>query len=181
MITCHKPVQSYTRWVIFLTIAIIGLIGTVFFFDGYTGRARQIGFNVHILPLGNAVLNSLTTVFLSSALWAIRKKNVRLHKRFIYAAFFTTGLFLLNYLVYHLLSDSTRYGGTGLAAAIYYFVLLTHVSLAIVIVPLALQTFFLGRANRIAKHRSLAKWTAPLWLYVSITGVIVYLMISPYY
>ncbi len=178
MITSHKPAQDYTRWVIFLSVAIIGLIGTVFFFDGYTGR---VGFNLRILPLGNAVLNSLTTIFLCAALCAIRKKNVRLHQRFIYAAFFTTGLFLLTYLLYHFLSDSTRYGGTGLLLGVYYFVLLTHIVLAIVIVPLALQTFFWGITNRLDKHRALARWTMPLWLYVSITGVIVYLMISPYY
>jgi len=178
MITSHKPVQNYTCWVVFLSVAVIGMIGAVFFFDRGAGHR---GFNVRILPLANAVLNSLTTIFLFSALWAIRKKNVRLHKRFIYAAFFTTGFFLLSYLTYHFLSDSTRYGGTGLAAWIYYFILLTHILLAAVIVPLALQTFFLGVSKRIDKHRSLARWTMPLWLYVSVTGVIVYLMISPYY
>lgn len=178
MTTSPKPAPNYTRWVIFLSIAINGLIATVFFLKGSN---KPVGFNVQVLPLANAILNSFTTVFLLSALYAIRKKNVRLHRRFIYAAFTTTGLFLLTYLTYHYLSESTRYGGTGIMAGVYYFVLLTHIVLAAVIVPLALATFFRGIANRIDKHRALARWTMPLWLYVSITGVIVYLMVSPYY
>lgn len=163
---------------IFLTLAINGLIAVVFFLDG---DATNVGFDVHLLPLANAVLNSSTTVFLLSALYAIKQKNVRVHRRFIYAAFATTGLFLVNYLAYHYLSESTRYGGAGFLKGLYYFVLLTHIVLAAVIVPLALVTFFRGINNRVAEHRAIAKWTMPLWLYVSITGVIVYVMISPYY
>lgn len=169
---------SYTQWVVLLTLAINGLVAAVFFFDRDPG---EVGFDVHLLPLANAVLNSFTTCFLLAAFWAIKRKDVVLHRRFIYAAFTATGLFLLTYLTYHSLSESTRYGGSGLAAAIYYFVLLTHVALAAAIVPLALVTFFRGVSGRIAEHRRIAKWTMPLWLYVSVTGVIVYVMISPYY
>jgi putative membrane protein len=170
--------SNYTPWVIFLTIAINGLIAIVFLLDANT---RDVGFDVHVLPLVNAILNSLTTVFLLSALAAIKRKNVRVHRRFIYAAFTTTGLFLVTYLAYHSLSESTRYGGEGFLRGIYYFVLLTHIVLAALIVPLVLVTFFRGINNRVAEHRAIAKWTMPLWLYVSVTGVIVYVMISPYY
>jgi putative membrane protein len=170
--------SNYTPWIIFLTLGINGLIAVVFLFDR-TGS--DVGFDVHVLPFVNAILNSLTTVFLLSALAAIKQKNVRVHRRFIYAAFITTGLFLVTYLAYHSLSESTRYGGEGLLRGIYYVVLLTHVVLAALIVPLALVTFFRGINNRVAEHRAIARWTMPLWLYVSITGVIVYVMISPYY
>jgi putative membrane protein len=170
--------SNYTPWVIFLTLAINGLIALVFLVDASTGA---VGFDVHVLPLVNAILNSLTTVFLISALVAIKRKNVRVHRRFIYAAFTTTGLFLVTYLAYHSLSESTRYGGDGVLRGVYYFVLLTHIVLAALIVPLALVTFFRGINNRVAEHRAIAKWTMPLWLYVSVTGVIVYVMISPYY
>jgi putative membrane protein len=170
--------STYTPWVVALTLAINGLIAVVFF----AGRAPvDVGFDIRLLPRTNAVLNSFTTVFLLAALWAIRRKDVRLHRRFIYAAFTTTGLFLVTYLAYHSLSESTRYGGSGVWAGIYYFVLLTHIVLAAVIVPLALVTFFRGIGNRVAEHRAIARWTMPLWLYVSATGVIVYWMISPYY
>lgn len=170
--------SNYTPWVIILTLAINGLIALVFFRDA---GASSFGFDVHLLPLGNAVLNSSTTVFLLSALYAIKQKNVLVHRRFIYAAFATTGLFLVNYLAYHYLSESTRYGGAGVLKGLYYFVLLTHVALAAVIVPLALVTFFRGINNQVAEHRAIARWTMPLWLYVSISGVVVYVMISPYY
>ena len=170
--------SNYTPWVIFLTLTINGLIAIVFLLDR---SGSDVGFDVHVLPLVNAILNSLTTVFLLSALAAIKRKNIRVHRRFIYAAFTTTGLFLVTYLAYHSLSESTRYGGEGILRSIYYFVLLTHIVLAAVIVPLALVTFFRGINNRVAEHRAIAKWTMPLWLYVSITGVIVYVMISPYY
>ena len=169
---------SYTPWVVFLTLAINGLIAVVFFLDG---GGTKVGFDVHVLPLINAVLNSMTTVFLVAALVAIKQHNVRLHQRLIYGAFTTTGLFLVTYLTYHSLSESTRYGGEGVLRGVYYFILLTHIVLAAVIVPLALVTFFRGINNRVAEHRAIAKWTMPLWLYVSVTGVVVYLMISPYY
>jgi putative membrane protein len=170
--------SSYTPWVVFLTLAINGLIAVVFFLDA---GDRTVGFDVHMLPRINAILNSMTTVFLVAALVAIKQRNIRLHQRLIYGAFTTTGLFLVTYLTYHSLSESTRYGGEGLLRNVYYFILLTHIVLAAVIVPLALVTFFRGINNRVAEHRAIAKWTMPLWLYVSVTGVLVYLMISPYY
>ncbi|MBX7158350.1 MAG: DUF420 domain-containing protein [Verrucomicrobiae bacterium] len=173
-----KPVPTYGRWVILLTLIINGAVAYLFFTEGYQGK---IGFDLRILPKINAILNSFTTVFLLAALFAILKKQVRLHFYFIISAFITTALFLITYLVYHFLAETTRYGGTGIMAALYYFILITHVFLAMVIVPLALVTFFRGIHNQVQKHRAIAHWTMPLWLYVSITGVIVYLMISPYY
>ena len=173
-----EPIPTYGRWVILLTLVINGLVAYLFFAEGYQGK---VGFDIRILPKINAILNSFTTVFLLAALFAILKKQIRLHFYFIIAAFTTTFLFLITYLTYHFLAESTHYGGTGMIAKIYYFILITHIILAIVIVPLALLTFFRGINNYVDKHRAIARWTMPLWLYVSITGVIVYLMISPYY
>lgn len=168
----------YRNWVIALTLAINGLIAASFYIGGYEG---QVGFDVKILPLINALLNSFTTVFLFAALISILKKQVALHRFFIFCAFGTTALFLVTYLLYHFLADSTRYGGDGVIAGVYYFILISHIILAAAIVPLALITVFRGLTNRIPQHRKIARWTMPLWLYVSITGVVVYLMISPYY
>jgi putative membrane protein len=178
MIENIKPVPTYGRWVILLTLVINGLVTYLFFAEGYQGK---VSFDLRILPKINAILNSFTTVFLLAALFAIIKKQVKLHFYFIIAAFITTALFLVTYLVYHFLAESTRYGGAGIMAKIYYFILISHILLAIVIVPLALVTFFRGIHNQVEKHRTIARWTMPLWLYVSITGVLVYLMISPYY
>lgn len=173
-----SEVVPYRKWVIALTFAINGLVVVAFLLGDYQG---DVGFDVRVLPLINAVLNSFTTVFLVAALVSILKKQVGLHKFFIFCAFGTTALFLVTYLTYHFLSESTRYGGEGVLRGVYYFVLLTHIVLAAVIVPLALVTVFRALTGRIAAHRRIARWTMPLWLYVSVTGVVVYLMISPYY
>jgi putative membrane protein len=170
--------RDYTPLVAVLSAAIIGLVAVVFFVGG--GETVP-GVDVRFLPLVNAVLNTMTTLFLIAAFLAVHRKNIVWHRRFIYGAFSTTGLFLVTYLIYHALSESTRYGGSGLMAGIYYFVLLSHIVLAAVIVPLALVTFFRGISNQIERHRAIARWTMPLWLYVSMTGVLVYLMIAPYY
>ena len=173
-----SEIVPYRKWVIALTFAINGLVAVAFFVGDYEGA---VGFDVRVLPLINAVLNSFTTVFLVAALLAIVRGNVGLHKFFIFCAFGTTALFLVTYLGYHFLSDSTRYGGEGVWKGVYYFILITHIVLAAAIVPLALVTAFRALSGRIALHRRIARWTMPLWLYVSITGVVVYLMISPYY
>ncbi|WP_018921396.1 DUF420 domain-containing protein [Salsuginibacillus kocurii] len=175
----NDSARNYTPLVVTLTIVINGLIVILFFMDGYQGDL--LGFDLTLLPLMNAIFNSFTTVFLFAALFAILKRNVKLHRRFIYAAFTSTGLFLITYLFHHYLADSTSYGGSGVMAWVYYFILVTHIVLAAVIVPLALLSFFRGISNQVEKHRRIARWTMPLWLYVSITGVLVYLMISPYY
>ncbi|MDQ0298999.1 putative membrane protein [Salibacterium salarium] len=166
-------------WIaVILTIVINGLITILFFMDG---NDEGIGFDLTILPMLNAIFNSFTTVFLLMALFFILRKNIKMHRRFIYAAFTTTSLFLVTYLVYHYLAESTEYGGSGWLESVYYFILISHIILAIVIVPLAVITFLRGIKYQVAKHRKIARWTMPIWLYVSVTGVIVYIMISPYY
>lgn len=169
------------RWItitiIALTIMINGVVLALLFMPQMGGSEKDYTF----LPLFNAILNGFTFVFLSLAFYMIARKNVTWHRRFIFAAFTTTALFLVSYLTYHALSESTSYGGEGLLAGIYYFVLITHIVLAAVIVPLALFTLARGLRMNVPAHRKLARWTMPLWLYVSLTGVIVYVMISPYY
>lgn len=170
--------KNYTPLVAVLTVVIVGLVAVLFFLPAYDG---EIGFDVKLLPLLNAIFNSFTFLFLMVALVAIMKRNVKMHRTFIGLAFMTTTLFLASYVTYHYLTESTPYGGEGLLKGIYLFVLLTHIVLAIVVVPLALLSLARGLANQVDKHRKIARWTMPIWLYVSLTGVIVYLMISPYY
>ncbi|WP_226658672.1 DUF420 domain-containing protein [Pseudalkalibacillus hwajinpoensis] len=170
--------RNYTPWIVGLSIAVNVLVVILFFLPEYSG---DVGFDITLLPLLNAVFNSFTFVFLVAALIFIKQKNIKLHKRFIFAAFTTTALFLVSYVTYHGLSESTSFGGEGLIRPIYFFILITHIILAAAIVPLALITVTRGLNMRVEKHRKIARWTMPLWLYVSITGVVVYLMISPYY
>lgn len=170
--------KNVTPLVVTLTVVIVAVVTILFFLPAYDG---EIGFNVKILPLLNAITNSLTFLALLVALIAIRRKNIRMHRLFIGFAFATTTLFLVSYVTYHYLTESTPYGGDGLMRGIYFFILLSHIVLAIIVVPLALLSLARGLANKVDKHRRIARWTMPIWLYVSLTGVIVYLMISPYY
>ncbi|KFZ41374.1 MULTISPECIES: DUF420 domain-containing protein [Thermoactinomyces] len=170
--------KKTTAWIVALTIIINAIIVVLFFMPKYQGFDHV---DLTFLPMLNAIFNSFTTVFLITALYFIKKKNIRMHRRFIFAAFGSTALFLITYLVYHSLAPSTSYGGEGWIKIIYYFILITHIVLAAPTVFLALFTMVRGLKMQVERHRKIARWTMPIWLYVSITGVLVYLMISPYY
>ena len=170
--------RNYKPIIIALSVILIGAIGIL---SGLPGVEDFDLFDVTILPLMNAILNSFTFVFLVAALVFILKRNITMHRRFIYAAFVTTLLFLVTYVTFHYISPSTPYGGEGLLAGIYYFVLITHIILAAAIVPLALTSVARAWNMENERHKKIARWTMPIWLYVSFTGVLVYILISPYY
>ena len=170
--------KKITAVVLSLTVVIVALVSILFFLPAYDG---EIGFDVTILPMLNAIFNSFTFITLLIAFYAIKQKNIKRHRTFIWCAFGSTTLFLISYVTYHYLTESTSYGGEGFIRYVYFFILITHIILAIVVVPLALFSLARGIKNQVAKHRRIARWTMPIWLYVSATGVIVYLMISPYY
>jgi putative membrane protein len=145
-------------------------------------RATLItSFDIKLLPLFNACINSTVTITLLVAFWAIRKKKVSLHKTLTLTALALSILFLISYVIYHFQAEHTRFGGGGFAKYIYFFILITHILLATAIIPLALLSIYRGLTNQLGSHKKIARWTLPIWLYVSISGVIVYLMISPYY
>ena len=139
------------------------------------------GMDLAVLPLINAILNGVAFFLLIGALVSIMKGNIKVHRNFILAAFSATFLFLITYLTYHSLAGSTSYGGDGFLKGVYYFVLITHIFLSTINLPLALFTLTKGLNMQTEKHKKIARWTMPIWLYVSATGVIVYLLISPYY
>ncbi|AYA38729.1 DUF420 domain-containing protein [Hymenobacter oligotrophus] len=142
---------------------------------------RIEGADVSFLPAVNAGLNSLTAVCLVLGYYFIRNKDVAKHRTMMGTAFLLGSIFLVSYVVYHSQAETTRFGGEGLIRYVYYFVLLTHILLAAVTVGLVLFTLYFAISNQFAKHRKIARWTYPIWLYVSVTGVIVYFMIAPYY
>ncbi|NEY70805.1 DUF420 domain-containing protein [Bacillus mesophilus] len=170
--------RNYKPAIIIISVVINVLVLVL---AGIPGVDNFTAFDVKILPLMNAIFNSFTFLFLVGALVAILNKKVTLHRRLIYAAFISTTLFLLSYVTYHFIAESTSYGGTGIMAGIYYFILITHIILAAVIVPLALTSVARAWNMENERHKKIARWTMPLWLYVSLTGILVYLMISPYY
>ncbi len=141
----------------------------------------DLGFDVHVFAMINAVINSLVSLLLVAGLVAVRKKKFVQHKNIMFAAIILSVLFLVSYIAHHLLAGDTIYGGEGAIRYVYYFILITHIILAAVILPFILFTAYRSLTGQYDKHKKLAKYTWPLWLYVSITGVAVYLFISPYY
>ena len=129
------------------------------------------------LPALNAALNASCAALLTAGFLCVRRGKIAAHRVFMTAAFSVSVLFLISYLTYHALHGSTRFAGAGPVRAFYFGILISHTMLAVAIVPLALRTLFLARRNRIPEHRRLARWTLPLWWYVSVTGVIVYWML----
>jgi putative membrane protein len=172
--------RNYTPFIWILSIIIVGVIFATYFVPK-SSDGTIFGIELTVLPMMNAILNTFTFIFLLTSFIFIKKKNIKMHRRFIFAAFVTTFFFFISYLTYHTLAESTSYGGDGIMMYIYYFVLITHIILAALIVPLALITLGRGLNMQVEKHRKIARWTMPLWLYVSFTGVLVYIMISPYY
>lgn len=163
-------------------VLIISLIVPFIIFMLYLmPKGWDHGDEIHIFPRINAIINGTTFIVLIAAFVAIRNKNIILHKRLMFLAIILSALFLISYVIYHSIAESTPYGGEGLGKAIYLFILLTHILLSMVIVPLVLITFVRALTKKYDKHKKIARITLPIWLYVTLTGVIVYLMISPYY
>ena len=168
--------KSYTGLIIIASIAIPSVVGVLFFFKKPT---VDVGFNLKILPAINASLNFITAILLMVGYFFIRNKQRKLHKYTMITAFALSSVFLISYVTYHSLSNSTHYAGNF--PYVYFPILISHILLAIAIVPLVLFTLSRGLQSRFDKHKKIARWTLPLWLYVAVTGVITYIMISPYY
>ncbi|MFM1931137.1 MAG: hypothetical protein RL226_440 [Bacteroidota bacterium] len=136
---------------------------------------------LYALPLLNAVLNGSCFLLLISALVAIKQKNLALHKKLMSTAMVLSALFLVSYIVFHYTCSETPYPAEAGNRGIYLFILITHIALSAIIVPLVLYAFAYGYAGMVQKHRKLVRYAFPLWVYVTATGVIVYLMIQPFY
>lgn len=141
----------------------------------------ETSIDLKLLPKFHAILNTLTALALIAGFVFIKNRNIVAHYTVNLFALLFSVLFLVSYVVYHSLAESTPYGGEGVIRYVYYFILISHIILAAIIVPLVLFTFLRALTNEFDKHKKIARWTLPIWLYVAITGVIVYLMISPYY
>lgn len=170
---------KYRKWIIILSVAIPLVVALLF-----GVKLKDFGYDVEplsFLPPIYATINGITAVLLVSAVWAIKNGKRQLHENLMKTAIACSVAFLGMYVAYHMTADSTEFGGKGAIKYIYYFILLTHILLSIIIIPFVLITYVRALAERFDKHSKLARITYPLWLYVAVTGVIVYLMISPYY
>ena len=185
-------IKSNQKSFVIGTSIVVPLVVAVLIF---TPQKLSLGEWVQLLPTLNAVLNSSTAMLLLLALIMVKRGNITLHRTFMTTGLILGALFLVSYVIYHASSPSVKFGdlnGDGLLSAeelaavgsqrgIYVFVLLSHILLSIVVLPLVLFAFYFAWSNKIDRHKKLVKWTFPIWFYVSITGVVVYLMINPYY
>ncbi len=171
--------QKYNRWIVILSVAVPLVVALLFGVN-----LKKLGYDVQplsFLPPIYATINGITAVVLLVAVWAIKNGKRKLHENLMKFAIVLSVLFLGMYVAYHMTSDSTKFGGEGAIKYIYYFILITHILLSIIIIPFVLITYVKALAQRFDKHRKIAKIAFPMWLYVAVTGVVVYLMISPYY
>lgn len=166
--------DPYKKLIIALSVVIPVSVALLF-------RVKIEGYNLTFLPPIYATINGVTAMLLTVALWAIKNKRRSLHEGLMKTCIGLSAAFLMMYVLYHVTTDSTTYGGVGLMRYFYFFILITHILLSIVVVPLVLFTFSRALSGNFEKHKALAKFTFPIWLYVAITGVVVYFMISPYY
>ncbi len=163
--------------IIVVSLVVPALVATLFKLQ--LGLANQA--NLTFFPKLHATLNGLTAICLMTGVYFIKQKKVKQHRMAMFTAFLLSSIFLISYVTYHSLAESTHYPTDAPFRTIYLIILLSHIVLAALILPLILFTFSKAINNKIEQHRKLAKWTFPLWLYVALTGVTVYLFMAPYY
>lgn len=171
--------NKYNKWIVVLSVVIPLVVALLFGVN-----LRKLGYDVQplsFLPPIYASINGVTAIILVLAVNAIKNGKVKLHENLMKTAIACSVAFLVMYVAYHMTSDSTKFGGEGIVKYVYYFILITHIVLSVIIIPLVLITYVRALAQVFDKHKKIAKITFPIWLYVAVTGVIVYLMISPYY
>ena len=171
--------KIYKRLLIIVSILIPTVVAVLIYLPkGDPGST----FNwIYDLPFYNAIINTLTSIILILGVYFVRSGQVKYHKASMISAFMLGSLFLVFYVIYHSNAESTSFGGEGFIKLVYFFFLITHILLAFIVVPLVLSAIYFAVTQKIEQHRRIVKYTFPVWLYVSVTGVIVYLMISPYY
>jgi putative membrane protein len=175
----YSAENKFNKLIIVLSVAIPVVVAILFSF-----KLKDFGINVEplsFLPPIYAAINGFTAVLLVAGVLAIKNGKRRLHEIFMQTAIACSVIFLVMYVAYHMTSDSTPFGGVGAIRYVYFFILISHILLSIAVIPLVLFTYVKALAERFDKHKKLAKITFPIWLYVAVTGVVVYVMIAPYY
>ncbi len=172
-IMINKGKYNIYIWIVSIVVPVL----VAFLFTVRIPNVEPLSF----LPPIYASINGLTAIFLIIALWAIKNKKIVLHEGLMKISIGLSLVFLVMYVAYHMTSESTPYGGEGFMRYIYFFILITHIILSIGVIPMVLITYVRAISKQFANHKKIARYTFPIWLYIAITGVIVYLMISPYY
>jgi len=167
--------NKMTRISVIISIAVLLLVGVMRKFK------ISLGIDFSFLPPVHAILNTLVSICLLAALYYIRKKEIEKHRKAIYSAMLFSGMFLLCYVLYHFTTVETTFCKEGVIRYVYFFFLITHVVLAGISLPFILLTFTRGFTYQVERHRRMAKWVFPIWLYVALTGPICYLLLKPCY
>ncbi|WP_035669862.1 DUF420 domain-containing protein [Flavobacterium sp. 83] len=171
--------EKFSKFIIIISVVIPVVVAILF-----GVKLKDFGYSVEplsFLPPIYATTNGLTAIILVVAVIAIKNGKRKLHEQLMTSAIVLSVAFLVMYVAYHMTADSTKFGGEGVVRYVYFFILITHIILSIVIIPLVMITYVRALSSRFDKHKKIAKITFPIWLYVAVTGVVVYLMISPYY
>ncbi len=171
--------KKFSTFIIVVSILIPLVVALLF-----SVKLKDFGYDVapfSFLPPIYATVNGITAVVLIAAVIAIKNGNRKWHERLMTTAICLSVAFLVMYVAYHMTADSTKFGGEGAIRYVYFFLLISHILLSIIIIPLVLITYVRALSQSFDRHRKIAKITFPIWLYVAVTGVIVYLMIAPYY
>lgn len=158
------------------TLAFLFLIWLIYFRE----TSEQTAAWVANLPALNALLNSASTVLILFGLYAIKKREFLKHMKFMLTAFITSSLFLISYLVYHNFVGHTPFPGEGFIRPVYFFILISHIILSAFVVPLVLTSYYFAFSGKFSTHKKVSKWTLPIWLYVSVTGVVIFFILNAY-
>lgn len=169
-----QETKKYNKLIIILSVLIPLVVAILF------GVKIDLELPVFLPPI-YASINAITSILLIIAVIAVKKNRVVLHEKLMKSAIVFSIIFLVLYVLYHMTSNSTKFGGEGIVRTIYFVILISHIILSIVVIPFVLITYVRAITNNIELHKKIAKYTFPLWLYVAISGVVVYIMISPYY
>jgi len=176
----NKAIEKKFKTPIIIVSLLIPIVVALLF----SVKLKDFGIEVEplsFLPPIYASINGITALLLIFAVRAIKKGNRSLHEKLMTGAIACSIVFLVMYVAYHMTSESTKFGGEGIIRYVYFFILITHIALSVIIIPLVLFTYVRALSEQFDRHKKLARITFPLWLYVAVTGVIVYLMIAPYY
>lgn len=171
--------KFYLRLITVLSVVVPLLVAALILFP--ETFKLDLGINRGTLPAFHAIINGTTAVLLIVGLALVRSKKIAAHKAVMLSAFSLSAIFLLSYVISKLNADEIKFGGDGWVRTLYFFVLISHILLSIPVLPLAMLAIFRGLTNDVAKHKKIVRWTFPIWLYVAITGVLVYLFMQPYY
>tara|TARA_B100001113_G_C20997042_1_gene573245 strand:- start:152 stop:685 length:534 start_codon:yes stop_codon:yes gene_type:complete len=175
-----KKDSFFVPLIITLSILIPIVVALLMIFPEYLHvESEEVDFSS--LPFFHAILNGCTAILLLTGFILIKNKNARSHKISMMTAFILSSIFLVSYVISKLTNDPVPFGGVGIIRYIYFFILISHIILSIPVLPLALFSIYRGMTGELSKHKRIVKWTFPIWMYVAITGVMVYIFMAPHY